>query len=176
MKMYVANCSAKRYEFTWRVHEQPKPRTLIIQPMSQVMLVDDLTADDRDAIISQHEPYGFVAVEDAKNGRVPKKRTELIYSMDAPVSALMISYLYDFNRGILTKLGEEMRKEAAIVANNAVARALQEQREMQGLDANVSDVEMSVMEEETTRSDINHEPVSESITVDSGRPRRRSGR
>ena len=175
MKMYVANASIKRYEFTWRVLEHSKPRTLVIQPLGQIQLAGDFTMEDLKHVVEQHEPYGFVSVQDCLAGRIPKRQTELMFSVDAPISSLAINTLYDYNRGVLTELGKQMRKELAVVANTTVARALQVEREQQGLDATVSDVEVTLAEEENTR-DGNVEPVSEVINVDAGRPRRRSQR
>lgn len=146
MKMYVANASIQRHEFIYRIPEQRKERRLTIEPMSQVRLADDLNQGQIDDIVEQHEKYGFVPVEEVKS--VKKRFTRLCYSIDKPISSFHIELLSRTNISTLDDFGKEMRKQTAIASNEAVSKVLADQREQQGLEADVNNFEMTIQEEE----------------------------
>ena len=146
-RMYVANASIQRHQFTYRIPEQSKQRTQTIEPMSQVMLADDLNPEQIQAVVEQHERYGFASTTEIKSGTVKKKFTRLCYSVGQPVSSLMIEALSNSNISVLDISGKAMRQQAAIASNDAVVRTLDSQRH-EGLEADVNKFEMTVQEEE----------------------------
>ena len=146
-KMYVANASIQRHEFIYRIPEQQKQRRLTIEPMSQVKLADDLNPEQIQSIIEQHEHYGFASTAEIKSGTVKKNFTRLCYSVDQPVSSILIEALSRSNIAVLDATGRALRQQAAIASNEAVVRQLDNQRH-EGLEADVGKFEMTVQEEE----------------------------
>ena len=147
MRMYVANASAQFHTFAYRIPEVPQMRQLTIQPMRQIVLPDDMSKPQLDAVIEQHSRYGFASVEDVKSGTVKKRYTKLVYSIGSPVSGPIIDMLFHSNHGVLDAQGREIRKETAIVANQAIQKQLEAERE-NGLEADIKDIEITLQEEE----------------------------
>lgn len=162
-RMYVANASLQRHLFTYRIPEQIKERTVAIESMSQAVLPDDLTSEDVSVIIEQHHQYGFISIEDINSART-RSRTTLMYSLGKPISSLAIDTLFNLNKGILDEFGRQIRKETAVVSNMAIGRALEEQRE-QGLQANIKQFEISVVEEEPAGGYTTPKPIAEGYRV-----------
>ena len=147
MLMYVGNASAQYHQFTYRIPEVDKTRSLTITPMRQVRLADDLNQHQIDAIIEQHGSFGFASTEDVKRGSIKKKYTKLVYSVGSPVAGPIIEALFHSNHGILDQMGRQIRKETAVVANDAIQRQLQTERE-KGLEADVGAIDITIQEEE----------------------------
>lgn len=161
MKIWVANCSLQIHEFIYRISEQNRERRLTIQPMSQTRLADEFSVEQLEALLSQNEKYGFVSVTDVKNGRVSKKFTRLCYSVDAPVSGVMIEALTMQNKSALLDFGKDLRKETAIASNAAIAKVLEVEQQKTGLEANFQSFEQTVQEEEP--ADGYNKPTAEII-------------
>ena len=146
-RMYVANATLQRHEFIYRIPEETKDRRLTIQPLSQIMLPDELNPEQIASIVEQHERYGFISLTDLKNGK-RKERSNLMYSLDRSLSSVAIESLYQANKGIVDAYGRRMREESAIIANDAIVKELDKQRQEQGLEGEVRKVEVTVQEEE----------------------------
>jgi hypothetical protein len=151
MKVYVANASPQRHEFIYRMAEQKRERRQPIEPMSQILLSDDFTQGQIDDLIAQSDKYGFPSVADIRNGAPRKRFTRLCYSIDAPISSLMIDALLRSNVAALDEFGKELREETAVASNQAVLRELDLQKRASGLEANVRQFEQTVQEEEPSR-------------------------
>ena len=167
MKLWVGNATLQRFEFGYRlVGSTKRTRYIVIEPMSQGALPDDLTKEELDSVIEQHEPYGFVNTKALTAGTTPKIQTKLVYSIDSPVGMVMLDHLFNLNKGILTEFGRELRKQAAVVSNDALNRAMENQRR-QGLDAEVGSVELTVQQEELPNGGYRDEetPVGDGFVV-----------
>lgn len=147
MQMFVGNASAQFHQFTYRIPEVDKTRFLTIPPMKQVRLADDLNQQQIDSIVEQHGPFGFASIEDVKRGAVKKQYTKLVYSVGTPIAAPIIEALFHSNHGILDAQGRQIRRETAVVANDAIQRQLQAERE-KGLEADVAAIDITIQEEE----------------------------
>lgn len=167
--MYVANASLQRHLFSYRLPEEPKTRTITIESMGQALIPDDLRPDDVSAIMSQHKIYGFLNVDELRSAKL-RERTTLMYSLGKPISSLAIDSLFNMNRGIMDEFGRRIRQETAVVANQAVNNALDEQRR-QGLQADVRQFEMSVVEEEPAGGYTTPKPVAEGFRVQPDAPK-----
>jgi len=157
-KVYVANASPQNHEFQYRIPEVNKTRKITIPQMKQVVLPDDMSAEQISAVVSQHEVYGFVSSDDVKNGKTRKSHTRLVYSIDRPVSSLIIDALYQNNYKILDASGKDTRKTMAIAANNAVLQKLEEERQQSGIEADVSGFQITIQEEDQVS--VRGEPLS----------------
>ena len=174
--MFVANASIQIHEFIYRIPEQKKERRITIQPMSQQRLPDDMGPDDIAAVVSQHEIYGFISVQDVKNGSTRKKTTRLCYNVGASVPAHVIEAVFRQNINVMDEDGRKQRELSAIRSNTAVVNALEEQKR-QGLEADVKNFEITVQEEEPRggydRPDS--EVIAEGYRVDSSATQQSAG-
>ena len=168
MKMFVANASLQRHQFTYRIPEQTKERTLFIESMGQIRLAEDLTQAQIDSIIEQHAPYGFISVSELRSSKM-KQQTRLMYSIDKQISSIAIDSLFNTNRGILDAFGVELRKQSAVASNEAIIKQLQEQTG-EGLEADVNKFELSVVEEEKRDGYGSAEPIAEGYRVERAKP------
>ncbi len=149
--MYVANASAQEHLFMYRIPEESRMRQVPIRRGSQVALPDkNMNPDQINAIIAQHEKYGFVSTDEVKTGRIKRKFTRLVYSLGQPVSGLIIDALLNNNIGVLNEFGKKIREETAVAANAKIVDELQREKEENQLDADVGNVEMTIQEEEPT--------------------------
>ena len=148
MKMYVANASAQDHLFIYRIPEEARQRQLPIRRGSQIPLPDDLNQEQINAIVEQHERYGFVSTADVKSNNVKRHFTRLVYSIGQPVAGMYIEALLNSNHGVLDAQGKEIRRTTAIAANAAIAQELQKEREMNNLEADVGAVDITIQEEE----------------------------
>lgn len=145
MKMYVGNATAQDHVFIYRIPEESQQRQIPIRRMSQIVLPDkNLSQMAVDSIIEQHGRYGFVSSDEAKRSRI---YTGLIYSVDKPVTGVMLEFMFSMNRGVLDERGKVIRQETAIAANAKITEQLEAQK-AEGLDAAVVDVDMTIQEEE----------------------------
>jgi hypothetical protein len=88
----------------------------------------------------------------------------LIYSIDAPVTSLIINHLFDRNQGILSEFGKQMRQETAIAQDAIVAKVLEQQRRTEGIEGGVGNFRMEVEQIET--GDSSHPtPIKEAYKV-----------
>ena len=166
-KVHVANASPQIHEFHYRIPEILKRRTLTILPFRQVVLPDDMNVEQISAVVAQHEQYGFVSADDVKNGKARKAHTRLCYSIDKPISSMVIDALYRNNYTILDAQGKEIRKTMAVMANSAVQNTLEAERR-NGLDANVAGFNITLQEEDQigkSGEELSSGPLAEGYIV-----------
>jgi hypothetical protein len=174
MKMYIGNATAQDHLFIYRIPEESQQRQIPIRRMSQTILPDrNLNQEAIDSIIEQHGRYGLVSCDEAKRSKI---YTGLIYSIDRPVSAVMLEFMFSMNREVLDERGKKIRQETAIAANAKITEQLETQK-AEGLDAAVVDVDMTIQEEEQRGGGFVSEnegtkPVSEGYRVDNKGPAR----
>jgi len=149
---YIANCTKQERLFCYSLPENPRPFAQHIRAGAQIKI--DMPQDHIDAIIRQHEIYGFV---DAR--KVGKKFAGYCYSINKPVT------LDTIEAGILQTENDaddraaDMREIGAIVTDNIIAQKAQEVGMTQkGL------TEVEITEQSTGPSD-NRSLISETIEV-----------
>lgn len=181
-KMYVANASTQRMLFMYRIPEQPRQRQVPIEPMSQVVLPDDMSPEQIHSVVEQHEPYGFVTADTVRTKHNQTRNIRLCYSLGSPVSAVIINALATKNFTVLDAQGRDMRQQASIASNMAIENALETQRRdmaREGADpGQLKSFETVIQEEEPAggygRPD--KEVLSEGIKVDKRPSQKRQGR
>lgn len=165
-KMYVANATRQRVEFFYRLPGQEKRRQQTIQPLSQVLLADDLTASEIDHVRKDHEKYGFINVDEVTQSRHPRGYYGLCYSIDKPVSSARIEALMRGNYVILDQRGKELRQTAAIASNAELTAALSRQSELRDLKVDIEKVEITVQQELKEGDDLSSkDAISEGFQV-----------
>lgn len=164
MRVFVANPTLQVHQFDYRVKGQDKLRQLLIQPMSQTVLADDLSIEQFDIIVKQKEKYGFVSVDEIS--QVKKKRVGLCYSTSGPISSLRIESLFRTGYDALTEQGRTMREQTAIASNDALVRELTNQQRQTGIEADIKNVDIVVQEEEIPNGNSD-KLLSEGFKIDS---------
>jgi hypothetical protein len=140
MKLYIGNATSQNFNLHYRLPETNRVLTRFIPYGEQVLISEDLSKPDIDAIVHQGGVYGMISVD-----QVDQRATVyrgLCYSVGKEISSSKIEKLLYANRDVLIDLGKELRKNAAIVENN---RLLKNNQEM-GL-PNLRKTEMTVQEE-----------------------------
>lgn len=161
MDLYVANCTRQVHHFQYRMPESNKLLEQHIPIGGQIRVASgDLNSPAIDGIIAQHAPYGLVRVDDIIRG---KSFHGLCYSIGKPIRADRIRGLMDQNNGVLVERGKELRKEAAVAANDILERSLADS----GLPEQLRKTEVEVIEENPEkRPDDGIAPVAEGIRVE----------
>lgn len=161
MRMHVANGSKQNHNFVYVVKDGlgvARQRTQHIPIGQQIVLSEDLSQEQVDAIVQHHAPYGFIAASevDHSGGVIP-----LCFAVGKePISERVIEHLFRRNTGFQVIAGKQLRKEAALAGNDALERSLQES----GRQERLTEMEATFVEE-------NHDPrssdpeLSESLLV-----------
>ena len=159
-KLYVCNATRQIQEFTYRLPERPGAKMQTVPIGGQVVIGGgELTTPDIDYIIEHHKKYGLVSFEE-----VEQKRTEfsgMCYSIDRPITSERIERAMKRNIDLLEARGKQIRREAAVAANDKIEHDLADS----GLDAGITGLEMSIQEEEPKRGDREGQRISEGIRV-----------
>lgn len=151
MFMFVANCSRQKQIVNYRLPENPSPKSQEVPMGGQVRLGGDLTTPQFAAVVEQLSRYGMTDVDRLSDGNgmvIP-----LVYSR-TPIPASTMRTVMQHNADILTSMGKEIRKRAAI----ATAETINEH--MDGL----QELKMSV-EEESQGSFTDRDPLTEGLRV-----------
>jgi hypothetical protein len=179
VKIFIGNGSMQTHQFGWRVRGQAKLRWLTIRPLSQSVLSDDFaTQEDVDYVVKQHEKYGMLPMSEVHAPTRRHSYMRLVYSVDGFIPEATLEAMQAYNHRYKLREGEATRREAAIVSNDQVLRQLDVARQ-DGLVAEASNVEITVQEERTARSEDKptSEVVAEGFTDErTARPDRRAGR
>ena len=113
MKLFIANTTKQRHDFTYR---KPETGRLVHHPINagaQVVVLDG-TAAEIDVIIQQHARYGLIDATNIDQNRVHIGRC---YSIDKPVPAQVIENAMRDNDGHLNREAHE-RRQASVVATS----------------------------------------------------------
>jgi hypothetical protein len=143
-KMYVANCSRQEHDFYYNLPESPRSYIQHISQGGQIPIGMELNPAQVEAIILQHEKYGFMPWDRVHTS---KQYCRLIYSLDRSVPLSAIHEMIGRNDSALGEIGREARKQAAVALNNQLEAAVVEQRLPGGLE----EVDFSVVEEKPVR-------------------------
>lgn len=138
MKLYVANMTKQFHDFLYTVPEEKKQgrfRMQRIAPGEQIRVYqDDMTQADVDAIVSQHEIYGLIGVNEIKR---TKAFIGLCFSVDKPVDMEKFMVAEQHNDAVLADRGVEIRKNAAVAVADHISRNRESSGDLAGLDVEV---------------------------------------
>jgi hypothetical protein len=116
--MYVANTTQQIQDFQFRLPMKDKVYKQSIDIGRQIKVAGELDTREVEAIIAQHSIYGMIEVSELDRA---KPFVGLIYSLDKPVKAELISRAMNHNMGVLDARGQTIRQEAAVAINNNLA-------------------------------------------------------
>jgi hypothetical protein len=156
--LYIANARKQDHLFEFRLSGQKTPRRYPIPSLTQVNIGgrNGLTGMEIEQIVKQHRKYGLVSVDEIDHTR---PFIGLIYSTNKPVSVANLQFTIKHNDEVLMERGQEIRKAAAIATNNA----LESSPELKRMGANIDELEMTIVEQETKS---NPEPtLAEGVVV-----------
>ena len=151
MKMFIANLTHQRQDFHYRLPEDGKIRKQMIEVGEQIQISGDLSTPEVDAIIAQHSIYGLINVTEIDR---TQDFAGTCYSVGKPVDMQRVRYAIAHNQGVLEQRGVELRKEAAVAANNSI------EEQHGGLNA----LEMTI-EEVSAKKDPTDATINEKIRV-----------
>ena len=118
MKLYVANTTKQRHIFSFRVLETGRLRQIPIAHGSQMLVLDNASREEIDAVIQHHQVYGLV---DSSKIDQSKSFVGLCYSVDKPVSASVIEKTIRDNDDHLTR-SSHGRRQASVAALDSSLR------------------------------------------------------
>ncbi|AHE73409.1 hypothetical protein M942_22600 [Enterobacter ludwigii] len=117
MKLYIANTTKQRHDFTYR---NPETGRLVYHPINagaQTVVMDGAAAEI-DVIIQQHAVYGLIDASRIDQNSVHIGRC---YSIDKPVPANIIENAMRDNDDHLNRSAHE-RRQASVIATNDLLR------------------------------------------------------
>ncbi|TKI02735.1 hypothetical protein [Martelella alba] len=120
-KLFIANCSKKNVDFTYRSPDSDKIVYQRIPVGGQIQVYKEATAEALNRIISQHVRYGLIPV-----GDIPRSRAfvGLCYQFDKPINIDSIINAAHNNDQVLIARGAESRKAAAIAMDRTLAETV----------------------------------------------------
>ena len=118
-KLYIANITKHRNEFTFRVPESNRPRTVPIASGEQMVVANEAPEVIR-SIVDQHAQYGLTHVADIDRTRA---FIGLCYDIDKAIPVTAIRRGAQHNDSQLEKMGAELRKQAAVAFHVEQAKA-----------------------------------------------------
>jgi len=87
MKLFIANTTKQRHIFVFRVLETGRLRQIPIEPGCQMVVLDDASSEQVEAVIEHHAIYGLI---NSRNIDQSKAFVGLCYSIDKPVASSVI--------------------------------------------------------------------------------------
>lgn len=118
MRILVANTTKQVQSFHYRVPESDRLMVINIPIGQQVPIYKaNMSGPDADSIIEQLRAYGAVRTDEVDRA---KPFVGLCFSIDKEVKPETIERVVGHNDDVLTKRGEEIRKQAAIGINEAL--------------------------------------------------------
>jgi hypothetical protein len=142
--LYIANCTKQGNQFEYRLGGAKTPRRHYIESLTQVNVGgrNGLTGMEIEQIVKQHRKFGLVSVNEIDH---TKPFFGLVYSTDKPVTVGQLQLAIVHNDEVLMDRGREIRKAAAL----ATDMGLKGNETLKKMGANVEEVEMTVIEQET---------------------------
>jgi hypothetical protein len=137
--MFVGNVRKQHHVFHYRVSGRTNLTSQEIPIGQQIKLSGDLTPDDIEGVILQHQQYGFC---DANND-IPKKFGGILYSIGKPISEDKLRKAMIKFQQQMVEMGQEIRKQAAVSVSSQI------DSEIVGVDnpnMKLTNLEMSVEE------------------------------
>lgn len=163
--LYIANVTKSRHEFMYTVPElddsNGRPMAAIRQPIDpggQIRVSRELNPFQLESVINHHRQFGMICVDEVSRSRT---YAPLVYQVDKPVTYEKIVEALHRNDMVLERRGEDMRRDAAIAVTNSIQRTMREEQ----IPGTLTNLEMSVDEEERgDRPDELH-PVAHGVRV-----------
>jgi hypothetical protein len=138
--MFVANATKQNFIFLYRASGRGTPTAQEIPMGTQIKVSGDLTPDDVEGIILQHERFGFMKADAFDSPRFGG----ILYNVGSPIPEARIKKAILKYQAIQDDKGKVIRKEGAIAVSNVI------EREIIGEDNNamkLTNLEMSVEED-----------------------------
>lgn len=153
-KLYIANCTQQQIKFMYRIPEDPRPypQFFYIRAGAQERLPFELSTPAIEAIVAAHAPYGLVRADEVDRTR---PFIGMCYAVDKPVVLDKIRRALQHNQQVLNERGQEIRQAAAIAVNNVVEQQT----------ATLSELELTIEEEDPDQHQLEGDPVHEVIRV-----------
>lgn len=141
---YVGNMTKQTHQFEFRLTNQKVPRRVDIEALSQINVAgyDGLTGMEIEQIVSQHRRYGMIPVSEVDH---TKPYFGLVYSTDKPITVSNFQLALKHNEEMLKEQGREIRQKAALATQQTLAK----DETLNRMGANIEELEMSVIEQET---------------------------
>lgn len=115
--LYIANCTKQPHDFLYRVPENHKIVSRLIEPGTQIRISD--TEMRLDAIIAQHLRYGLIPVKELKNGA---GFSGMLYSKDKPIDVSAIRAGIESRDTAIETQSFEMRQAAAVAVDENLSK------------------------------------------------------
>lgn len=168
MKLYIANGTQQKHTFAYRLPNSNKVLTQPIAIGSQICIPRDLQQPEVDAVVKQHQKYGMIPAREIGSRGSPN--SPMAFQVDKAFNPEQIAQLMAVNRGEMIKIGEQIRRDTAVVIATELGRAGREQPEGEEL----LEVQIDVIEEKNRSGNTSPENVFEQIiaTPEGRQPRR----
>jgi hypothetical protein len=173
-RLYIANCTRQkqvvcyRLDFTkegevnQRQNFQPA-RQQDVDAGRQVQLGSDFHKNQVVDIVEQLSRYGLIGCVD-----VPRMRADqfvpYVYNIDQPVPAETMRRVRDHNAGVKIRQGQDLRKKAAIAADNTIRQTVEAEFERLGIPAGPAE-ETTVTFEQLDQSEAGEKRIEEGMKV-----------
>lgn len=164
MDLYIANCTKQIADFAYRLPETKNYRKQTIPIGGQIKISTSvgggLSQTDIDSVVDHHRRYGLFSSDEVDRVRSP---IHLLYSVGRPIPTSKIERALRQNTTLLIDRGRDMRREAAVAANQRIEHDLAESEH----NASLRQLEMEAVEEEPKGGyrDENGPPVGEGVRV-----------
>lgn len=158
-KLYIANCSNQIQQIRYRLPEVAnRVIHFDLRPGEQKAAAGGINGEldqfQIDAIIEQLSVYGFYRADDITNTLI---KTDLVYSLNSPISWIRQDAIRTRNTKFLNYLGKQLREQAAVAANAAMS--------VDG-ESGPNALELSITEEPSDGFfGSDHSPVAEGVVV-----------
>jgi hypothetical protein len=156
-RLFVANCTKQRHEFTYFVPEDRRGslKKIMIPIGGQVMVHKEDTPEVLNEIIDQHIRYGLVAAKD-----IPKTRAFIgvCYSINQMIDVDDIMTAAEHNDDVLIERGLHQRKTATLAMDAEMSKSVGE------AGGTLEVLEVNIRED--TKGKPESERASQSISVE----------
>lgn len=117
MKVFVLNASMQYQVLNYRIPEYRSLLTARFERGQQLMLGQDMNIPQLESFIEQNRKYGMITVEEALNHK-PGTPIVWIVNTEKAISQSLVDRVLNFNTGVITKIGQDMRRQAALATSH----------------------------------------------------------
>jgi hypothetical protein len=122
-KLFVANCSAQSFAFSYRIIGTGQLLTQHIPAGGQLEIYRDTDRATLENIVEQHAQYGLIPVANIDR---TKPFISLCYQFDKPITQNHIKYGIEHNTDVLVEVGRERRDQSAVAIGSNLERAAEQ--------------------------------------------------